>query len=125
MNKTHNTALTSNAKKLRSQMTPQERKLWYEFFRLLPFTVNRQKVIGRYIADFYIASAHLVVELDGSQHYLDEGFAADADRDRYLRSLGLTVRRYTNLDISHHFADVCEDILLQIKLGQEGKTENR
>ena len=122
MNQTRNAALTANARALRRQMTPQERKLWYEFFRQQPFTVHRQKVIGRYIADFYIASVHLAVELDGSQHYTDAGFADDILRDRYLKSQGITVLRYTNLDISRHFADVCEDILRRVKAAQEEKS---
>ena len=46
-------------------MTRHERKLWHEFLKGLPVTVNRQKVIGRYIVDFYCAQAKLVIELDG------------------------------------------------------------
>ena len=47
-------------------MTKEERHLWYDFLKKLPVTVNSQKVIGKYIVDFYIASSKLVVELDGS-----------------------------------------------------------
>ena len=64
MNKTNNSKLTSNAKTLRKNMTKEERHLWYDFLKTLPMTVNRQKVIGNYIVDFYIASHKLVVELD-------------------------------------------------------------
>ena len=50
-------------------MTKEEKRLWYEFLKKLPVTVNRQKVIGNYIVDFYCAQANIVIELDGSQHY--------------------------------------------------------
>ena len=91
-------------------MTKEERRLWYECLKLLPVTVNRQKVIGRYIVDFYCASAKLVIELDGSQHYEQTALAADQERDAYLRSLGLTVLRYTNLEVNRNFKDICEDV---------------
>ena len=57
------------AKALRKNMTPWERKLWYQFLRSYPVRFQRQKAIGNYIADFYCAKAGLVIELDGSQHY--------------------------------------------------------
>ena len=65
MNKTNNPQLTKNAKVLRKNMTKEERHLWYDFFKTLPITVNRQKVIGNYIVDFYCANAKIVIELDG------------------------------------------------------------
>ena len=111
MNRTSNAALTGNAKKLRASMTKEERHLWYDFLKTLPVTVNRQKVIGHYIVDFYCAAAKLVIELDGSQHYEASGQSADRERDAYLGSLGLTVRRYSNLDVSRNFRGVCDDIL--------------
>lgn len=110
MNKLQNKGLTGNAKNLRKHMTKEERHLWYDFFKQLPLTVNRQKVIGPYIVDFYCAEARLVIELDGSQHYEQQGKAADARRDAYLREQGLTVLRYSNADINQRFDSVCEDI---------------
>ena len=68
MNETQNEKLTPFAQRLRKEMTPEERHLWYDYLKKLPCTVNRQKVFGSYIADFYIASADLVIELDGNQH---------------------------------------------------------
>ena len=77
--------------------------------------VHRQKVIGNYIVDFYIASKQIVIELDGSQHYQDEGKAADQLRDTELEALGLTVLRYSNADVNRNFRGVCEDILQHLK----------
>ena len=103
-------------------MTGEEKHLWYDFLKKLPVTVNRQKVIGNYIVDFYCASAKLVIEIDGSQHYEDSGKNADRVRDEYLRTLGLTILRYSNLEINRKFDSVCADISEHIKgLPLEGK----
>ena len=110
-----NPHLRKNAQALRRNMTKEERHLWYDFLKSLPQTVHRQKVIGPYIVDFYCAAAKLVIELDGGQHYAPSGKSADAQRDAYLRSLGLTVVRYSNLDIQQNFEGVCTDILRHIK----------
>jgi len=114
MNHTNNPKLTPNAQKLRKAMTKEERHLWYDFLRALPVTVNRQKVIGPYIVDFYCAKAKLVIELDGSQHYDAAGQEQDYVRDAYLRGLGFTILRYSNLDVAKNFSGVCEDILTHI-----------
>ena len=84
MNKTNNTKLTKNAKVLRKNMTREERKLWYECLKLLPITVNRQKVIGKYIVDFYCASAKTIIEIDGAQHFAREGRLKDKEREIFL-----------------------------------------
>ncbi len=91
-------------------MTKEERHLWYDCLKQLPVMVHRQKVIGRYIVDFYVASAKLVIELDGSQHFEDAEAAADKQRDAYLASLGLTVLRIPNNEINRNFNGVCEEI---------------
>ena len=114
MNKTNNQKLTNNAKVLRKNMTKEEKRLWYDFLKNLPITVNRQKVIGNYIVDFYIASSKIVIELDGSQHYEEKGIEKDAQRDEFLNSLGVRVLRYSNSDINQRFESVCEDILNNI-----------
>lgn len=107
--------LTKNAQYLRKNMTKEERHLWYDFFKKLNVTVHRQKVIGKYIADFYCAKAKLVIELDGSQHYEKEGEEYDKMRTAYFNSLGIKVVRYSNLEIKRNFNGVCEDILNRLK----------
>ena len=110
MNTTNNPKLTINAKVLRKNMTKEEKHLWYDFLKTLPMTVNRQKVIGNYIVDFYIAEAKIVIELDGSQHNTEEQIKIDNIRDEYLSSLGLTVLRYSNLQVNKNFKGVCRNI---------------
>ena len=56
------------AKNLRKNMTPWERKLWYQFLRSYPLRFQRQKAIDEYIVDFYCAKARIVIELDGGGH---------------------------------------------------------
>ena len=114
MRSKHNAQLVPLAKELRKEMTKEERHLWYDFLRSYPVRFSRQKVLGKYIADFYSAQAKLIVELDGSQHYEKQGLAADTERDHYMRSIGLTVLRYSNLDVNRNFSGVCQDILNHI-----------
>ena len=120
MERKHNASLTANARNLRKNMTKEERHLWYDFLKTLPVMVHRQKVIGRYIADFYIAAAKLVIELDGSQHYEDPTY--DIQRDTYLEEQGLTVLRIPNNAIKDNFSGVCEEILRHITPGETEET---
>ncbi|MBQ8783513.1 MAG: endonuclease domain-containing protein [Clostridia bacterium] len=114
MNEKYNSKLVENAKNLRKNMTKEEKHLWYDFLKGLPFTVHRQKVIGNYIVDFYIASLETVIEVDGSQHYEEKGVVKDAKRDEYLNEIGLKVLRYSNCDVNTNFEGVCQDILKQL-----------
>ena len=107
----HNVKLTGNAKRLRREMTEEERKLWYLFLRTLPVRFLRQKVIDGYIVDFYCAQAKLVIEIDGSQHYQDKGVESDCIRDQHLmKKRELTVLRFSNRDIQERFQAVCDSI---------------
>ncbi|MBR5115408.1 MAG: endonuclease domain-containing protein [Oscillospiraceae bacterium] len=115
MERKQNKNLVRNARALRRNMTRQERRLWYDFLRSYPVKFTRQKILGRFIADFYCASARLVIELDGSQHYEDEGLRKDADRTALLESFGVHVLRIANNDVDGNFAGVCEYIDLAVK----------
>ena len=106
----HNKKLVKNAQTLRKNMTDEEKHLWYDFLKKLPFTVNRQKNIGNYIVDFYINSKNVVIELDGSQHLSEEQEKSDKKRDAELNKLGLRVIRYTNDDVKKHFYDICTEL---------------
>ena len=106
----HNTNLVPNAKQLRKNMTKEERHLWYDYLRSYPIRFQRQKVLGKYIADFYCAKASLVIELDGSQHYEAIGLEKDTERTDYLQQYGLTVIRIPNNEIMQNFLGVCEYI---------------
>lgn len=115
MDSIKNNNLSELARTLRKNMTRHERHLWYDFLKGLPVMVHRQKVIGPYIVDFYIAGKKLVIELDGSQHYDVPGKQADEVRDGYLQEQGLTVLRYSNFDVDCNFPGVCADILAHLQ----------
>ena len=115
----YNKKLVSNARTLRKNMPPEEKHLWYDFLKRLPFNVRRQHNIENYIVDFYIAKEKIVIELDGRQHTLPEQKEADRKRDETLKALGITVLRYRNEDVNRHFWAVCEDILKALKLNTD------
>ena len=113
--KEYNKANIPLAKALRKNMTPWERKLWYEFLRNYTLRFQRQKAIGNYIVDFYCAKAKLVIELDGSGHYTPEQQEKDELRTKELQEMNLKVLRICNLDIDRNFHGVCEYIDLAVK----------
>ena len=115
MSRRDNPNLKGFSTALRKNQTKEEKHLWYDFLRQYPVRFNRQKVLGPYIVDFYCASAKLVIELDGSQHYSEEGADDDKIRDRYLARLGIKVVRYSNLEITREFDAVCVDISEHVK----------
>ncbi len=98
------------ARALRKNMTPWERKLWYDFLRNYPIRFQRQKAIGNYIADFYCAKARLVIELDGGGHYTALQTEKDKRRTEELEAMNLTVLRICNLDVDRNFGGVCQYI---------------
>jgi len=112
----YNKKLVGTAQTLRKRMTPEEKHLWYDFLKRLPVTVNRQKNIGNYVVYFYIASARIVIELDGSYHNLPSNKTADAERDSELEKLYIKVLRYRNIDVNRNFDAVCNDILKHLGL---------
>jgi len=116
MNKLHNPKLSGNAQRLRREMTKEERHLWYDFLKTLPVTVHRQKVLGPYIVDFYIAAAKIIIELDGSQHYENLGKTKDEERDAWLKNEGYQVLRYANTDVNRRFQSVCQDIANHLRI---------
>ena len=105
-----NANLKSLSQQLRKNQTKEENLLWHNFLKKYPMRFRRQYIIGDYIADFYCHQAKLVVELDGSQHYDPTQQEKDRQRTAYLTSQGLTVLRFTNLEVTRQFSAVCQTI---------------
>lgn len=103
---TYTPTLVANARTLRRGMSPSERKLWFEGLRLMPVRFRRQRPFGRYIVDFYCASAKLVIELDGESHDDLSAQNEDHHRDAYLVALGVQVLRFTNEQVMREFEGV-------------------
>lgn len=120
-----NNQLLPRAKQLRREMTSQERKLWYLFLRKYPAKIYKQRIIDSFIVDFYCASAKLVIEIDGSQHYTDQGQAYDAERSARLARYGLEVIRFSNSDVDRRFNEVCRAIHTAIQSRKAGDAHDQ
>ena len=100
------------ARKLRNNMTEQEKKLWYylrqRFLNNCRF--RRQHPIGNYIVDFICKEKKLIIEIDGGQHNSDDIKQYDIERTIFLESKGYKVIRFWNNDIDTNI----ENILAQI-----------
>ena len=120
MQRKHNKDIAPIAKMLRNNMTKEEKHLWYDFLRTYPIRFSRQKVLGKYIVDFYCAKVRLVIELDGSGYYTEEGKQYDEERTAFLEKYGLTVIRIPNTEIHKNFRGVCKyiDNLVEQSLSQ-------
>jgi len=97
---------------LRRNMTDAENVLRLRLRRkqLKGHQFYRQKVIGKYIVDFYCPKINLVIELDGGQHYLETGKAKDRTRDDVLAEMGMTVLRFSDRDVFENIRGVMEEI---------------
>ena len=112
-----NRKLKPLARNLRTNMTDAEQLIWSKIRRKQIGGVQfyRQKNIGHYIVDFYCPKGKLIVEIDGGQHYENEGIKKDQERDRYLQGLGLTVLRFSDLDVLKNIDGVVERIQEYLK----------
>ena len=98
------------ARELRHNMTPQEKKLWFQFLRHYSVKIYKQRIIESFVADFYCSRAQLVIELDGSQHTTESGMQYDKERSSILAQYGLDVLRFSNYEVDCHFDAVCQKI---------------
>jgi very-short-patch-repair endonuclease len=105
----YNPDLVERARELRRNMTPAERQLW-EYLKHAPYRFLRQRPIDHFIMDFYCPALRLVIEVDGEQHYTEEGKAYDAERDTILQSYGLRVVRFRNEEVLRQFESVRQRI---------------
>ncbi|UCB52350.1 MAG: endonuclease domain-containing protein [Candidatus Zixiibacteriota bacterium] len=106
----YNKRLKGNARVLRRNMTDAERLLWSRIRRkqLKAYQFYRQKIIGNYIVDFYCPKTRLVIELDGSQHYGEEGMKRDKERDAYLKNVGLKILKFSDREVFENLNGVLE-----------------
>jgi very-short-patch-repair endonuclease len=108
--------LVPSARKLRREMTDAERKLW-SVLRANQAGVKfrRQVPHDRYVLDFYSHEAKLNIEVDGSQHYTEEGRAKDRLRDAELRRQGIAVMRFSDRDVLTNIVGVGQAIHEKLK----------
>ncbi|HSE02430.1 MAG TPA: endonuclease domain-containing protein [Burkholderiales bacterium] len=98
---------------LRESLTPAEARLWKYLQRsqLEGSKFRRQHSVGQFVLDFYCPAVRVAIELDGAAHDHDAAQLADAARDEYLASLGITVLRFENREVIENL----EGVLLRIK----------
>ena len=104
--------MTARARRLRSNLTEAERKLWYALRReqIGGLSFRRQHPMGRYVLDFYCSALGLAVEVDGG-HHTDATFQAQDDRrTRWLNAKGVLVLRFWNNDVLGNLAGVLTEI---------------
>ena len=106
----YNPALVARAKALRKNMTPAEKKLWFEYLRQFPLKFYRQRPIDHYIVDFFCPKLRLVIEVDGDTHFTEDAQEYDQIRSEILQGYSLKVLRFTNDEVLHNFAAVCAAI---------------
>ena len=111
----YNPKLKDRSRELRKNMTRHEKHLWYDFLKDYPIKWNRQRSIDRFIVDFFCFKAKLIVELDGSQHYTEDGIEYDTLRTDILEKYDLEVIRFSNIEIDRYFNDVCRAIDQKVK----------
>ena len=108
-----------NAKKMRSNMTPAETKMWRilrgKRFQDLKF--KRQVLIGNYIVDFLCEDKKIIIEIDGGQHNEELNIQSDNNRTHYLENNGYKVLRFWNDDVMKNIDGVMEVIFREVKEG--------
>jgi very-short-patch-repair endonuclease len=110
------------ARRLRREMTDAERKLWSKLRNeQLGMQFRRQVPVGPYVVDFICIKRGLVIEVDGGQHYTEEGLEYDKIRTAYLESKGLTVKRFGNHDVLTNIDGVLREILGMLKKQETSK----
>lgn len=107
--------IRSYAKKLRRELTNEERRLWYllRSRRFAHYKFRRQHPVGHYILDFVCCEARLAIELDGGQH--DERQQYDCQRTLWLQQKGWTVIRFWNSELWNNEEGVLEEILARLQ----------
>ena len=90
--------LESYRKKHRNKSTSAEATFWNlvknRKFEGLKF--RRQYSIGKYIVDFYCPEIRLAIELDGENHYWQEGIDKDKIKSDFINKNGITILRFEN-----------------------------
>ena len=101
------------ARKLRNNMTEQEKKLQYYLRKRLinNCRFRRQYPIGNYVVDFVCREKNLIIELDGGQHNEEQAIIYDKERTDYLESRGFRVIRFWNNDIDTNIEAVLGEIV--------------
>lgn len=103
--------MQNRARNLRKNRTDAENRMWYFLRnrRLNGYKFVREKVIGKYIADFVCREKKLIIEVDGGQHMTAAAY--DQQRTKDLEAIGYQVIRVWNNEVHENIQGVMETIL--------------
>tara|TARA_R110000868_G_scaffold366553_1_gene629478 strand:- start:408 stop:806 length:399 start_codon:yes stop_codon:yes gene_type:complete len=121
----YNPKLKELAKELRNNATKAEVFLWQKIKRkqFYGYDFHRQKPIDNYIVDFFCNELMLVIEIDGYSHQIVEVFEKDVVKEQKIRSLGISLLRFTDGQIYNDMENVLRAIESFIKAFEE-KTDS-
>jgi very-short-patch-repair endonuclease len=120
----HRAGAVDRARRLRSDMTVSEKRLWSEL-RKLGLRIRRQAPIGRFVVDFAHHGSRIVFEVDGPWHDFDDAREKDAGRDAWLRRQGYRVIRLSDGDVLRDAAGVAqrvESVILRTLAGRGARS---
>ena len=105
-----NKGLKDRAKSLRKAGVLSEVIFWMHVKNGLFYKIDfdRQRIIGNYIADFYVKTLGLVVEIDGTSH--NSKLEYDLKRDEFMKNLGLIIYRISDLRVRHDLENVLNEL---------------
>ena len=106
---------------LRSDMPSAESVLWSKLRRqqLLGYKFRRQYSVGRYVVDFYCAEVRLAIEVDGDSHFQSGKMVRDKDREAFIKSFGIDVFRFRNIEVFEQLNEVLETIGSRLREGRK------
>ncbi|MFZ4592106.1 MAG: endonuclease domain-containing protein [Ignavibacteria bacterium] len=110
------------SRKLRKHMTLSEVLLWNKIKnkQLLGYDFDRQRPINNYVVDFYCKDLKLAIEIDGNSHSGDEKYFEDIERENNIKSLGVDIIRFSDIDAKRNMSGVLEALELRINNINEG-----
>ena len=102
---------------LRNNMTVAERMLWARLNKkqICGLRFKAQHPMGPYIADFYCHKARLVIEVDEKYHQTEVQQHFDQSRDRLMSEMGISVLRFSDIEIFEQMTRVIETIVNHLK----------
>ena len=71
--------------------------------------MDKKSLVTTFV-DFYCPSAKLVIEVNGSQHYEEEGMRNDRRRDEYLSGLGFYVFIFPLIEMFQNLDGILKEI---------------
>ena len=104
--------INQNARKLRQNMTKQERALWniLKNRQFYGYRFRRQHPIENYIVDFICREKKIIIEIDGGHHNQPNDIENDKKRTAFLESQGYQVIRFWNNDIDKNIEGVFKEL---------------